>query len=184
MELIVNNDDKPATVGPDCGAPPSGERPAPTPQELFDRARDAVAALRASGSQCDRETGRFLPGDTRNLKHGLRSERLVDQPDIAAWHREQVTEITTDLGGDAELTALARASVREIARLEVILAALGTELLQGGVLTGKGKTRAATTTYLQVLDRFTRLAATLGLERRQKRVDSFAAAVAQEPARE
>jgi hypothetical protein len=36
------------------------------------------------------------------------------------------------------------------------------------VLTGKGRMRAATTVYLQVLDRFTRLSATLGLQRRPK----------------
>jgi hypothetical protein len=112
-----------------------------------------------------------------NLKHGLLSEHLIEQPDIAAWHREQVQAISADLGGMTELTTLQRASVREVARLEVILCALGTELLQGGVLTGKGKMRAATTIYLSVLDRFTRLCAVLGLERRARKVASLAEAM-------
>ena len=105
-----------------------------------------------------------------NLRHGLRSKQLLNQPDIAAWHQEEVTAIETDLGGEAELSALQRASVREAARLEVILGALGGELLEHGVLTGKGATRAATTTYLQVLDRFVRVANTLGLERKAKQL--------------
>ena len=107
-------------------------------------------------------------GNTMALKTGLRSTQLLEQPDITAWHREEVEAITADLGGDDELTNLKRASVRELARLEIILAALGTELLDGGTLTPKGNMRAATTVYLQVLDRFTRLSQAVGLERRAK----------------
>jgi hypothetical protein len=124
--------------------------------------------LRGQGRAANGQAG---AGNTLNLRHGLRSTQLLEQPNITAWHREQVDAITTDLGGDQELTALARASVREAARLEVILGALGDQLLAGGVLTGKGKMRAATTVYLQVLDRFTRLASALGLERRPKPVN-------------
>lgn len=155
---------------------PSGQPPAPA-SELFDRAREAVAALRGHGRQADGTAG---AGNTLNLRHGLRSHQLLEQPDIAAWHSEQVEVISTDLGGASELSALQRASVREVARLEVILAALGDELLEGGVLTGKGKMRAATTVYLQVLDRFVKVAATVGLQRRPKPVhplDAVRAAV-------
>ena len=42
---------------------------------------------------------------------------------------------------------------------------------QGGVLTGKGRVRAALGAYLTVLDREHRLASLLGLERRQRPVD-------------
>lgn len=143
---------------------PSGERPA-TDEELFDRARKAVGELRARGRLANGQAGQ---GNTLNLRHGLRSVQLLAQPDVQEWHSAQVEAITGDLGGDGELTALARASIREVARLEVILAALGQELMTGGVLTGKGNTRAATLTYLQVLDRFTRLSGNLGLQRRQK----------------
>ncbi len=108
---------------------------------------------------------------------------LLQQPEVAAFHRAQVDAITQDLGGASELTALAQASIREAARLQVLLEALGSELLAGGALTGKGKMRAATTTYLHVLDRFTRLASTLGLERRSRQVQSFADVMAQESTR-
>ena len=149
-------------------AAPSRELPAPSP-ELFERAREAVSAIRGRGRQ---QNGQAGPGNTLNLRHGLHSTQLLEQQDIEAWHREEVEAIESDLGGEAELSALQRASVREAARLEVILGALGGELLDGGVLTGKGKCRAATTTYLQVLDRFVRVAGTLGLARRAKRTQS------------
>jgi hypothetical protein len=70
-----------------------------------------------------------------------------------------------------ELTALAHAAVRETARLVVIAGALGDDVLTRGVLTGKGQTRASVLLYLKVLDRFTRCAALLGLERRSRPVD-------------
>jgi len=79
--------------------------------------------------------------------------------------------MTTDMGGD--LTTLQLASVREVARLEVILAAMGQELLASGVTSGKGRMRALTSAYLMVLDRFVKLSATLGLERRAKRVQAL-----------
>lgn len=153
----------PETIG---ALPPFGELP-PAESELFDRARAAVAALRGRGRQPNGQAGL---NNTLRLTSGLRSKQLIEQPDIVAWHREQIQVITADLGGASELAALKRASIREAARLEVIAAALGDDLLNRGVLTGKGAMRAATTTYLQVLDRFVRITATLGLERKPKHV--------------
>jgi hypothetical protein len=145
---------------------PSEEHP-PVDPALFERARDAVSALRGAGR---RQNGQAGAGNMLALRTGLRSSQLLNAPDVAAWHAEQVAAITVDLGGEAELSALARASVREVARLEVILAALGEDLLRTGVLTGKGKSRSATTVYLHVLDRFTRLSQALGLARQPKAV--------------
>lgn len=138
--------------------------------ELFDRAQEAVSALRGRGRRPD---GKFGAGNTLNLRHGLRSEQLIKQPDVSVWHREQVSVIVADLGGETALSALELATVREAARLEVILGALGTDLLERGPLTGKGKSRAATTTYLRVLDRFVRIAGTLGLERRARQTNAL-----------
>ena len=138
--------------------------------DAFTRAREAVAAIRGRGRGPD---GRVLPGNTAAMTHGLASAQLLDHPDIKAWHAEQMAAITADLGGDAEMSALVQAHVREAARVEVILAALGEDLMTRGPLTAKGKMRAASTLYLQVLDRFMRLSAALGLERRQKPVPSI-----------
>ena len=144
-----------------ASATPSQELPAPSP-ELFERAREAVSAIRGQGRQ---QNGQAGPGNTLNLRHGLHSTQFLAQPDIEEWHREEVAAITSDLGGEAQLSALQTASVREAARLVVILGALGGELLEHGVLTGKGQCRAATNTYLTVLDRFLRMTGTLGLAR-------------------
>lgn len=149
---------------------PSEEHP-PVDPALFERARDAVSALRGHGR---RQNGQAGTGNTLALRTGLRSTQLLNAPDVSAWHGEQVSAITADLGGEAELSSLARASVREVARLEVILAALGEDLLRTGVLTGKGKSRAATTVYLHVLDRFTRLSQALGLARQPKSLGTLA----------
>jgi hypothetical protein len=54
----------------------------------------------------------------------------------------------------------------------VIADHLGANIVRHGVLTTKGRTRAAVTTYLQVLDRLHRLSTAIGLERRQKPVAS------------
>ena len=48
---------------------PSGELPAPAP-ELFERAREAVAALRGQGRLANGQAG---PGNTLNLRTGLRA---------------------------------------------------------------------------------------------------------------
>jgi hypothetical protein len=159
---------------PDSDAP-SPQLP-PVDPALFSAAAAAVAAIRGHGR---RQNGQVAAGNTVALRHGLHSKQLLNAPDIAAWHTEQVNAITADLGGDAELSSLARGTVREAARLEVILAALGSELLAHGVLSGKGKTRAATTTYLHVLDRYVKLTSTLGLERRTKPVQSASAIIAE-----
>src|SRR5688500_1832368 len=83
--------------------PPSGQLP-PVDPELFERAREAVSAIRGRGRRANGQAG---DGNTLALKTGLRSLQLVEHPDIAAWHQEQVAAISADLGGEAELSALA-----------------------------------------------------------------------------
>ncbi len=159
---------------PNLSAAPSGELP-PADPDPFRQAREAVAALRGRGRE---PNGRAGKGNTLALKSGLRSLQLAEHPDIAAWHQAEVDAISADLGGDAELSALQRAAVREAARVEVILGALGEELFTHGVLTGKGKTRSATTVYLKALDRFVKLSGLLGLARRARPVGDVAAGFA------
>jgi hypothetical protein len=151
--------------------PPAERDKSAVDPALFSAAAAAVAAIRGHGR---RQNGQVTTGNTVAIRHGLYSSQLLNAPDVAAWHAEQVSAITADLGGEVELSSLARASVREVARLEVILAALGEDLLRTGVLTGKGKSRSATTVYLHVLDRFTRLSQALGLARKPKSLGTLA----------
>lgn len=165
-------------------APDAPSRPdnAESLEELFEQARQVVGTLRARKSG-RANNGRFLPGNTLTLRHGLYSDRLLDQPDVKAWHAQQVAQIEADLGGRGELTALARGLTREAARLEVLATCLGDDLLARGVLTAKGSSRAALTSYLKILDRLGGIAARLGLERRQKPVPALDRVVADIAAR-
>jgi hypothetical protein len=164
---------------------PSGERRKTGPDadqtesELFDRAREAVAVLRGRGR---RANGQAAPCNTLSLKTGLRSQQLLEQSDVAAWHREEVATIAADLGGADTLSAIKTRLVGELARVTLIAASLGDNVLTLGPLTGKGKTRAATLTYLQVLDRQVRLSQLLGLDRVARNVgESIEAQLAREP---
>jgi len=149
------------------GDAPSGQLP-PVDPELFERAKAAVAAIRGNARRQAR--GRVGLGNTLAMGPGLRSQQLMEQPDIRAWHLEETESITNDLGGPLELGALKRRATREAARVGLILDALGDGLLEDGPLTGKGKCRSATMVYLQVLDRYLKLATMLGLERKQRQV--------------
>src|SRR5687768_913042 len=100
------------------------------------------------------------------LKHGRYSERLQDNS--APWRAEQIAAIRADLGDD--ISTLKAHTVEQLGNVLVILRFLGGNLMAAGPLTGKGRQRAATTAYLQTLDRFMRLSQTLGLERHAKPV--------------
>jgi hypothetical protein len=126
----------------------------------------------------DPETGRWKAGNLAALKHGQRASTLLDVPELAEAHRARVEAIETDLGGAAQLSAVQLPLVSELARLQLITDSLGADVLARGVLTGKGRTRAAVTVYLAVLDRQQRLAQLLGLSRRQRDVPDLASYLA------
>jgi hypothetical protein len=136
--------------------------------ELFARARSAFLAMRGSSDPSGNSQG-----TTSALKHGVRSTQVLLNHDIMLWHREQIAAITADLGGEGELSTLQVAHVREVARLEVILAALGDELLNAGLLTNKGKMREATTAYLHVLAAFIKVSSSVGITRVAKRIETL-----------
>ena len=100
------------------------------------------------------------------LKHGQYSCRL--QEDAAPWRAAEIARIKADLGDD--VSALKDHTIEQTGNVLVILRYLGENLMAQGPLTGKGRTRAAATAYLQTLDRYLRLAQLLGLERRPKPV--------------
>lgn len=139
-------------------------------EELEARAKAAVAAFRDAKARTNRgPDGRLLPGHTITMKTGLHSAHLAEHPDVAAWCDARVESIESDLGGAAELSTMQRGLVREVARLELIVTTLGEDLLASGTLTGKGRVRSATTTYLTVLDRYLGLCKVLGIRRQARR---------------
>lgn len=120
----------------------------------------------------------FGPGNTAALQHGVYSQQvaagaLAEQAEAVAALDEQRREIETDLGGSAGLSRIRRDLVKRYLETQLIADYLGDNLRRLGPLTGKGKARAATTAYLQVLDRQVRLAQLIGLERTAKPVPSL-----------
>lgn len=132
---------------------PSGERP-------------------SSGRDTD---GRFAPGNTESLKHGQRSER--DGAELMPWLvavlAEKEAAILADLGGAEQVSAIRRELLGRFLQSSAIADSLGANIVENGVLTSKGRTRAAVTLYLQVLDRQIKLAGTIGLGRQAKPVRSL-----------
>jgi hypothetical protein len=120
-------------------------------------------ALRQDGAR--NPDGTFAKGNMVRLTTGERTPRLFALPDIAAAHQERVDAITTDLGGPTELSTTQAALVCELARLQLITASLGADVIGKGPLTAKGNRRAALSAYLNVLDRQQKLSDLLGLRR-------------------
>lgn len=99
--------------------------------------------------------------------------KLPEQAEVLAMQREKEAAIVADLGGEMNISTIKRDMVGDYLGLRNVALYLGSNIGKHGVLTTKGRTRAAVTTYLQVVDRLTRLALTLGLERRTKQVPSI-----------
>jgi hypothetical protein len=133
--------------------------------------------------------GRFAAGNTISLKHGGRSRRvalaqLPGQDALRASLRGMADGIAIDLGGVDELSTLKRELIKCFTETSAIRSYLGENILREGVLTTKGRTRAAVGTYLSVVDRLSRLAQAIGLARVPKQVqdlDAFLAQRAQQP---
>jgi hypothetical protein len=118
-------------------------------------------------------SGWFQPGNTASLRHGEHSQRVAQgqtpqQSDALALLPERTAGILADLGGKEHLSTVVLGLVERHARLELIEAYLWNNIDKNGVLTAKGRQRAALTAYLEVTDRLRRSAITLGLERRTK----------------
>jgi hypothetical protein len=123
--------------------------------------------------------GQFELGNTAAWKHGLRSQRVLVPGQFPAHTadllREREAAIVADMGGPEVLSALAGGQVCRHARLELVEGTLWANLEAKGMLTGKGATRAATTLWLQVLDRLQKSALSLGLARKPKPVGTLGA---------
>jgi hypothetical protein len=114
--------------------------------------------------------GRLAPGHTVTLKHGRYSQqmqagRLPEQATIAAIVREQVAQVVDELGGPAQVTTVKRGLIEDWAKLTIFAATLEQRLEQGGLLTPKGRTRAACMLWLSILDRRMKVAQRIGLAR-------------------
>lgn len=137
--------------------------------------RDVAATIEAlRGSGRDPVTGRWLPGAFPRLANGRRSPRLWAQSELAGLLAEREASLVSDYGGPESLSTAERSLVLELARLELLTEAAGDQLVQSGLHTSKGRVRAAASLWLQLLDRQSRLAGQLGLQRRARPAASLA----------
>ena len=119
--------------------------------------------------------GTFAPGNIAALTHGgrsaqVRAAQLPEQAGLRSELAEKRTRLLTDLGGEDKLSELQIDLVDRYLELDVVAQWLGGNLLSQGPLTAKGKSRAALSSYLTVVDRVHRISTALGLARRQKAV--------------
>ena len=131
-----------------------------------------VASVPASGRD---PNGRFAAGNVAAMVHGGRSRQvrtaaLPIQADVRATLASKRAAIASDLGGEGNLTQLQQDLINRYVETDAVADYLAGTLVTAGALTPRGRSRAALTAYLQVLDRQHRLAVALGLERRAKAV--------------
>jgi hypothetical protein len=117
--------------------------------------------------------GRFRPGHSVTLKHGRYSERaqtaLLPEQDTLRRELAQLRdELIADLGGPERVGVVMGQAAESYLRLWTLAETLWAGIEKHGPLTPKGRQRAATSLLLQILDRMTRLAQQLGMERRLK----------------
>ena len=120
--------------------------------------------------------GRFAPANVAAMVHGGRSRQvrtaaLPTQADVRATLAAKRAAIASDLGGEGNLTQLQRDLIDRYVEVDTVADYLAGTLVATGALTPRGRSRAALTAYLQVLDRQHRLASALGLRRQAKDLD-------------
>ena len=117
--------------------------------------------LRARGRGAD---GKFTEGNLARLTTGARSRQLLaaDGGELAPLHALLVAEHKADLGG--QISAATAHLVNRLATVELLAEAAEADILLNGLTSGKGRTRAMVSIYLQMLDRQIRIAERVGLE--------------------
>ena len=139
-----------------------------------DSARAVGVALEAVQQRPDRNltTGQFVKGNqaARRSRWPARSETFWQE--VAAAKRELTERVLADLGADDGAAAETLVGVADgYAEARILRHAMFLRLVElGGPVTTKGKARALFSSYLRALDRETRLAQALGLERKAKAV--------------
>jgi hypothetical protein len=129
--------------------------------------REALEALAAKQA---RDHGRFTVGNIDAGRTLWRSEGFWAAVETAK--RELVASVRADIAADDTAAQTLLGLMDAYAEVRLFRSAMFVRLVElGGPITAKGKQRALYTAYLGALDRETKLAQQLGLERRSKSVD-------------
>lgn len=159
-------------------ATPKGGSNAPSTESPACRGRHQPwcdAAVPDGADRCPR-CGVWQLSNRGAYKDGHSSRQLrsylLESPEAVAALTAHRREIETDLGGCSNLSRVQRDLIGRYVETSVLADWLGGNLVAQGVLTPKGRSRAALSAYLLVLDRQHRLALALGLQRRARPVPS------------
>ena len=127
--------------------------------------------------------GTFASRTTTALTHGGRSRQVraaqrPGQTEAPERLAERRAAIMADLGGEQQLSQLQRDLIERYIELDMVASWLGSHLVAEGPLTAKGRTRAALSAYVTVVDRIHRVGGALGVARRPKMVPDLTAYLA------
>lgn len=148
--------------------PPSGEPGSNGSPDVSEQIRDVHAAL-AQRPERDPVTKRFVVGSLSAGKTLKRSLQFWSAAEPAK--RGLVERVRTDLAVDGSSVETLLGLIDAYAEARLFRTSMFLRLVdQGGPITTKGKARALYRAYLDALDRETKLAQVLGLERRAKGV--------------
>jgi hypothetical protein len=123
--------------------------------------------------------GQFRKGEPGPaLKHGLYSRKaqlglLPGQEELRAVLASRRQRLHADQGGTAELSQVLEDTLDRYQRLWVLASTAESRIEREGMFTGKGRTRASVTLYLSIIDRLTKLAQQIGVQRRAKSVPTL-----------
>lgn len=144
----------------------------------LDTVRDG--AIAAAGLSCRRcragvpvgvtrcACGCFLTGNSNAVTHG--AYRALDRPDLRALIEAERSEVLEAMGGEAELAPQMLRVLQSYAEHAVLRDAALTKVLDEGLVTAKGNTRAIVKVFRELDEAMVKRAQLLGLERRTKRV--------------
>lgn len=133
------------------------------------RVRDALSALAQQPAR-DPVTKRFVAGTLASGTTLARSEQFWSAVEPAK--RELVAHVRTDLAVDDSTVETLLGLIDAYVEVRLFRTSMFLRLVdQGGPITTKGKARALYRAYLDALDRETKLAQVLGLERKSKPVN-------------
>lgn len=108
------------------------------------------------------------------LVHGLRSHQGLALPEELREALEaRRRAIVSDLGGEDGLTQTRRDLLARYLDLVALADWQAAELARGGLMTAKGRARALFSAFLSTTDRQVKLAQLLGLERRERHIESL-----------
>ncbi len=168
----------------DGSVEPAAESPADAEivrSDVTERVRDALSELAARPAR-DPVTQRFVGANVGAGTTLARSAQFWSAVEPAK--RELVERVRTDLAVDDSSVETLLGLIEGYCEARLFRTSMFLRLVdQGGPITTKGKARALYRAYLDALDRETKLAQVLGLERKSKRIDLAQAFAEQERAR-